>query len=58
MVDVPQMCFLMVDGRGDLNTSEEYAEALEALYAILYTIKFRVKRTVAVDYTVMPLVVR
>ena len=56
VVDVPQMYFLMIDGQGDPNTSDEYAEALEALYAVSYAIKFRVKRTQrGVDYAVMPL---
>lgn len=56
VVDVPQMYFLMIDGQGDPNTSDEYAEALEALYTVSYAIKFRVKRTErGVDYAVMPL---
>lgn len=56
VVDVPQMYFLMIDGQGDPNTSDEYAEALEALYAVSYAIKFRVKRSErGVDYAVMPL---
>ena len=56
VVDVPQMYFLMIDGQGDPNTSDEYAEALEALYTVSYAIKFRVKRSErGVDYAVMPL---
>jgi len=31
VVDVPEMNFLMVDGKGDPNSSQEYAEALEVL---------------------------
>ena len=54
-VEVPPMKFLMIDGKGDPNTSQEYAEALEALYAVSYAIKFAVKRTEGVDYAVMPL---
>jgi len=34
VVEVPEMNFLMVDGRGDPNTSQEYAQAIEALYAV------------------------
>ncbi len=44
ILDVPPMAFLMVDGRGDPNTSAEYAQAIEALYAVTYTIKFMNKR--------------
>jgi hypothetical protein len=50
------MAFLMVDGTGDPNTSPEYAQALEALYAASYGAKFKVKRAPGgVDYKVMPL---
>jgi hypothetical protein len=38
-VEVPAMTFLMVDGKGDPNTSREYGDALEALYRIAYAIK-------------------
>lgn len=56
-VDVPAMPFLMIDGRGDPNTSEEYASAVEALYAVAYALKFRIKRASGdgPDYVVMPL---
>ncbi len=55
LVDVPEMAFLMVDGRGDPNTTPEYAEALNALYSISYGVKFAVKRGGSVDFKVMPL---
>lgn len=55
-VVVPPMNFLMVDGEGDPNTSASYAQAIEALYAVSYAVKFAVKRSAdAVDYGVMPL---
>lgn len=55
-VDVPKMNFLMIDGKGDPNDSEEFAEAVEALYAVSYKLKFMIKKGVqAVDYGVMPL---
>ncbi len=55
-IDVPEMSFLMVDGQGDPNTSQAYAEALEVLYPVAYTLKFAVKKGVlATDYSVMPL---
>ena len=55
LVDVPEMSFLMVDGQGDPNTSPEYAQALNALYAVSYGVKFTVKRSGSVDFKVMPL---
>lgn len=39
IVDVPEMLFLMVDGKGDPNTSAGYANALEVLYGLSYAIK-------------------
>jgi hypothetical protein len=42
-VDVPDFNFLMIDGRGDPNTAPEYAEAVQALYALAYTLKFMLK---------------
>jgi hypothetical protein len=55
LVDVPEMSFLMVDGQGDPNTTPEYAQALNALYAVSYGVKFTVKRSGGVDFKVMPL---
>jgi hypothetical protein len=55
-VDVPTMDFLMIDGEGDPNTAPAYGDAVEALYAVSYTLKFAVKKgAVAIDYQVMPL---
>jgi len=39
IVDVPEMLFLMVDGKGDPNTSEAYKTAVEILYGLSYSIK-------------------
>jgi hypothetical protein len=55
VVDVPAMHFLMIDGHGDPNTAPAYAEALEALYAVAYGLKFMVKRQEGLDYVVPPL---
>ena len=56
VVDVPPMNYLMIDGEGDPNTSKEYAEAIEALFTLSYTIKFMVKKSPqTIDYSVMPL---
>ncbi len=54
-VGVPSLWYLMIDGRGDPNVSVEYADALEALYSLAYTVKFAVKRETKVDFRVMPL---
>ncbi|MHA1960640.1 MAG: GyrI-like domain-containing protein [Candidatus Thorarchaeota archaeon] len=55
VVDVPRMNFLMLDGKGDPNTSKEYREAIEALYPVSYTLKFKLKNAGLLDYVVMPL---
>jgi hypothetical protein len=56
VVDVPRMSFLMIDGQGDPNTAPAYGAAVEALYALAYGLKFKVKKSPAgVDYSVMPL---
>jgi len=55
-VDVPPLAYLMVDGQGDPNTSQAFQEAVEALYALSYTLKFALKKGPrAIDYGVMPL---
>ncbi|MGC2166058.1 MAG: GyrI-like domain-containing protein [Gallionella sp.] len=55
-LDVPAMNFLMIDGKGDPNTAQEYADAIEALFAVAYTLKLMVKKgTLAIDYGVLPL---
>ena len=54
-VDVPEMNFIMVDGHGDPNTAQEYKEAMEALYGLAYTLKFKSKLELERDYTVPPL---
>jgi hypothetical protein len=54
-VEVPAMNFLMIDGQGDPNTSPSYQEAVEALFSVAYAVKFKVKKTLAIDYGVLPL---
>ena len=55
-VDVPALNYLMIDGQGDPNTAAEYKSAVEALYALAYAIKFKVKKgTIGIDFGVMPL---
>ncbi len=56
LVEVPPLTFLMIDGKGDPNTSQEYQKAIEALYAVSYTLKFMSKKGPdELDYVVMPL---
>jgi hypothetical protein len=55
-VEVPPFQFLMIDGEGDPNTSQSYAEAVEALFSVSYTAKFMLKKGFEqIDYAVMPL---
>ena len=54
IVDVPQMNFLMIDGHGDPNNNPDYQAAVEALYAMAYSIKFAAKSQ-GVEYGVLPL---
>jgi hypothetical protein len=55
VVDVPPMQFLMIDGHGDPNTAQEYQDAVEALYAVAYKLKFMSKKEQGMDYVVPPL---
>ncbi|HLR96787.1 MAG TPA: GyrI-like domain-containing protein [Jiangellaceae bacterium] len=55
IVDVPELRFLAVDGRGDPNTAPEFAAAGEALYSTSYTLKFTSKNELGRDFTVAPL---
>jgi hypothetical protein len=54
IVDVPEMNFVVVDGKGSPD-DPAYAEAIGVLYAISYTLKFMIKKTGGTDYGVMPL---
>ncbi len=39
IIDVPEMVFIMVDGKGNPNTCKEYKDAIEILYGLSYSIK-------------------
>jgi len=54
-VDVPPMRYLMVDGSGNPNTAGSHREAIEALYAVAYALKFAGKNEMGKDYVVPPL---
>ncbi len=54
-VEVQDMNFLMIDGTGDPGALN-YKEAVEALFALSYTLKFMIKKSeIQIDYGVMPL---
>lgn len=55
IVRVPEMSFVMIDGHGDPNTSPEYAEAIQALYSLSYTLMFALKKELGLEYRVGPL---
>lgn len=55
LLNVPETRYLMVDGRGDPNSSPAYAGAIGALYPVAYTLKFASKRELGRDYVVPPL---
>jgi hypothetical protein len=55
-VDVPRMNFLMIDGKGDPSTSQEFKDAIGVLYPLSYTLKFMIKKgEIGIDYGVLPL---
>lgn len=55
IVEVPRMQYLMIDGHGDPNTSDDFKEAVISLYPVAYKLKFASKLELDKDYTVMPL---
>lgn len=57
LIDVPEMTFIMVDGKGDPGGAE-YIASVQALYALAYTIKMSKMNTPPqgyVEYVVPPL---
>jgi hypothetical protein len=55
LVELPPLSCLMIDGRGDPNTSPQFHQAMEALYGLSYTMKFASKKAGGPDWTVMGL---
>lgn len=55
VLEVPPLQYLMIDGHGDPNTSQEFTAAVEALYPVAYKLKFASKQELERDYVVMPL---
>lgn len=54
LVDVPEFHYIAVDGQGDPTTSPAYADAVEALYGVAYTLKFASK-ALDQDFVVGPM---
>ncbi len=59
VITIPKFKFFMIEGKGDPNTSEEFSEAIGALYSLSYTLKMLPKKGLLpegyFDYTVFPL---
>ncbi len=55
IIEVPRMNFFMLDGKGDPNTSQMFQDAILTLFPLSYTLKFKAKKELEIDYTVMPL---
>jgi hypothetical protein len=53
VVEVPPMNFLMIDGYGDPNKSQDFQIGLEALYGMAFTIKFALKPQ-GIEFVVPP----
>lgn len=53
IVEVPEMQFLMVDGQGDPNTSQEFKDTYQILYPVAYKVKFMSKAK-GKDYVIPP----
>lgn len=56
VIQVPKLRYLMIDGKGDPNTGQAFADAITTLFGLSYALKFQVKKgPEAIDYGVMPL---
>ncbi len=55
VVQVPEAGFLMLDGRGDPATSQDFQDSFQVLYGTAYTVKFTLKKAaVGPEYTMPP----
>lgn len=55
IVDVPPLRYLAVDAEGNPNTSDDFREAIEAIYPMAYALKFGSKVVLDRDYVVPPM---
>ncbi|HPJ01724.1 MAG TPA: GyrI-like domain-containing protein [Candidatus Limiplasma sp.] len=54
IVEVPEMLFIMVDGEGDPNESQAYADAMQILYGLSYAIRMNKAEQGYFEYVVPP----
>jgi hypothetical protein len=55
ILQVPELQYLMIDGHGDPNEGQEFADAVAASFPVAYKLKFASKDELGKDFTVMPL---
>lgn len=55
ILTMPKTQYLMIDGHGDPNTSQEFSSAVETLFPVAYKLKFTSKKELDKDYVVTPL---
>lgn len=55
IIDVDKICYVVVEGKGNPNTSKAYKESIELLYGLSYTIKMDRKQENYFEYVVPPL---
>jgi hypothetical protein len=55
LILVPPLQYLMIDGKGNPNISQEYRHAIATLFPLSYALKFALKKEQGIDYSVMPL---
>ena len=55
LIEIPALQYLMIDGHGDPAVARDYIDAVQTLYSLSYMLKFHIKKTQGMDYTVMGL---
>lgn len=55
LIEIPPLQYLMINGHGDPAITQNYVDAVQTLYSLSYTLKFHLKKTQGIDYTVMGL---
>jgi len=55
VVNIPPFPYLMIDGKGNPNTSQQYLQSIQSLYSLSYTIRAMNKEKNGNTFTVMPL---
>ncbi len=55
LVEIPDMQFILINGKGSPGDSQQYQDAISSLYSIAYKLKFLSKKELEKDYVVSPL---